>query len=86
MESMGLMWFYNFKIRSTKVAVSMIRNNPVHAAMAMLAPTPTMFGNVGLPLQDNLFSAAADGRLDYSIGLGQGLRAHNLNPWMNLVN
>lgn len=86
MESMGLMWFYNFKIRSTKVAVSMIRNNPVHAAMAMLAPTPTMFGNVGLPLQDNLFSAAADGRLDYSIGFGQGLRAHNLNPWMNLVN
>ncbi|WP_241362622.1 hypothetical protein [Escherichia coli] len=86
MESMGLMWFYNFKIRSTKVAVSMIRNNPVHAAMAMLAPTPTMFGNVGLPLQDNLFSAAADGRLDYSIGLGQGLRAHNLNPWMNLAN
>lgn len=86
MESMGLMWFYNFKIRSTKVAVSMIRNNPVHAAMAMLAPTPTMFGNVGLPLQDNLISAAADGRLDYSIGFGQGLRAHNLNPWMNLVN
>lgn len=86
MESMGLMWFYNFKIRSTKVAVSMIRNNPVHAAMAILAPTPTMFGNVGLPIQDNLISAAADGRLDYSIGFGQGLRAHNLNPWMNLVN
>lgn len=86
MESMGLMWFYNFKIRSAKVAVSMIRNNPVHAAMAMLAPTPTMFGNVGLPIQDNIFSIAAQGRLDYSLGFGQGLRAHNLNPWMNLVN
>jgi len=86
MESMGLMWFYNFKIRSAKVAVSMIRNNPVHAAMAMLAPTPTMFGNVGLPIQDNIFSIAAQGRLDYSWGFGQGLRAHNLNPWVNLVN
>lgn len=86
MESMGLMWFYNFKIRSAKVAVSMIRNNPVHAAMAMLAPTPTMFGNVGLPIQDNIFSIAAKGGLDYSWGFGQGLRAHNLNPWMNLVN
>lgn len=86
MESVGLMWFYNFKIRSTKVAVSMIRNNPVHAAMAMLAPTPTMFGNVGLPIQDNIFSIAAKGGLDYSWGFGQGLRAHNLNPWMNLVN
>lgn len=86
MESVGLMWFYNFKIRSAKVAVSMIRNNPVHAAMAMLAPTPTMFGNVGLPIQDNIFSIAAKGGLDYSWGFGQGLRAHNLNPWMNLIN
>ena len=86
MESVGLMWFYNFKIRSAKVAVSMIRNNPVHAAMAILAPTPTMFGNVGLPIQDNIFSIAAKGGLDYSWGFGQGLRAHNLNPWMNLVN
>lgn len=86
MESVGLMWFYNFKIRSAKVAVSMIRNNPVHAAMAMLAPTPTMFGNVGLPIQDNIFSIAAKGGLDYSWGFGQGLRAHNLNPWMNLTN
>lgn len=86
MESVGLMWFYNFKIRSAKVAVSMIRNNPVHAAMAVMAPTPTMFGNVGLPIQDNIFSIAAKGGLDSSWGFGQGLRAHNLNPWMNLVN
>lgn len=85
MESMGLMWFYNFKIRSAKVAVSMIRNNPVHAALAVMAPSPTMFGNVGLPIQDNIFSVAARGSLDYSWGWGQGLRAHNLNPWMNLV-
>lgn len=86
MESVGLIWFYNFKIRSAKVAVSMIRNNPVHAAMAMLAPTPTMFGNVGLPIQDNIFSIAARGNLGYSFGFGQGLRAHTLNPWLNLTN
>lgn len=86
MESVGLMWFYNFKIRSAKVAVSMIRNNPVHAAMAMLAPTPTMFGNVGLPIQDNIFSIVAQGNLGYSFGFGQGLRAHTLNPWLNLTN
>lgn len=86
MESVGLMWFYNFKIRSAKIAVSMIRNNPVHAAIAMLAPTPTMFGNVGLPIQDNIYSIAAQGNLGYSWGFGQGLRAHNLNPWLNLTN
>lgn len=86
MESMGLMWFYNFKIRSAKVAVSMIRNNPVHSLIATVVPAPTMFGNVGLPIQDNVFSLMADGRLDYSFGFGQGLRAPSLNPWHNLVN
>lgn len=86
MESMGLMWFYNFKIRSAKVAVSMIRNNPVHSLIATMVPAPTMFGNVGLPIQDNMFSLMADGRLDYSFGFGQGLRAPSLNPWHNLVN
>ena len=86
MESMGLIWFYNFKIRSAKVAVSMIRNNPVHSLIATVVPAPTMFGNVGLPIQDNMFSLMADGRLDYSLGFGQGLRAPSLNPWHNLIN
>ncbi|QDH83996.1 virion RNA polymerase [Achromobacter phage vB_AxyP_19-32_Axy11] len=85
MESMGLLWFYNFKIRSAKVAVSMIRNNPLHSLFATVAPKPEMFGNVGLPIEDNIFSVFAEGRLGYSIGPGQGLRAPNLNPWHNLV-
>lgn len=85
MESMGLLWFYNFKIRSAKVAMSMIRNNPVHALLASLAPAPTMFGNVGLPIEDNIFSVLAEGRLGMSIGPGMGWRAPTLNPWHNLV-
>ncbi|QDH83729.1 putative virion-associated RNA polymerase [Achromobacter phage vB_AxyP_19-32_Axy04] len=85
MESMGLLWFYNFKIRSAKVAMSMIRNNPVHALIAGLAPTPTMFGNVGLPIEDNLFSVLAEGKLGMSMGPAMGLRAPTLNPWHNLV-
>lgn len=85
MESMGLMWFYNFKIRSAKVAMSMIRNNPVHSLIAMSVPTPTMFGNVGIPLEDNVFSVLAEGNLGMSIGPGMGLRAPSLNPWYNLT-
>jgi len=30
MEDFGLLWFYNFKIRSVKIALSVIRNNPDH--------------------------------------------------------
>lgn len=85
LENLGLLWFYNFKIRSIKVAASMIRNNPVHTLLATLAPAPTLFGSVGLPTEDNMVSKLLDGSLDYSIGPGQGLRAPELNPWANLV-
>jgi hypothetical protein len=85
LESMGLLWFYNFKIRSTKVALSMIRNNPVHALLAGLAPAPTVLGSVGSPLTDNIFTKLADGQLNFSLGFGQVFHAPMLNPWVNLV-
>lgn len=85
MESMGLLWFYNFKIRSTKVALSMIRNNPVHALLATLTPSPTVFGTVGLPTEDNVISKLMDGSIWRSIGPGQGFHAASLNPWYNLT-
>lgn len=86
LESNGLLWFWNFKIRSAKVGLSMIRNNPLHSLLAIAAPAPTMFGSVGLPIEDNLFAKMADGTLDYSVGVGQAFRAPLLNPWVNLVN
>ncbi|MNF24270.1 hypothetical protein D3C84_48620 [compost metagenome] len=85
LENFGLLWFYNFKIRSVKVAASMIRNNPVHALFASLAPAPELFGTIGLPTEDNMISKLADGTLDYSIGPGQGLHSAMLNPWINLT-
>ena len=85
MENLGLLWFYNFKIRSTKVALSMIRNNPVHALLATLTPAPTLFGTVGLPIEDNLLAKLFDGTLDRSIGPGQGIHSMLLNPWVNLT-
>ena len=86
LENMGLLWFYNFKIRISKVAVSTIRNNPVHALVAMGLPTPDFLGTVGLPFQDSLVSKMAEGTLDFSMGPEMGLRAPFLNPWWNLVN
>lgn len=85
LESTGLLWFYNFKIRAAKVALSMIRNNPVHALLAGLAPTPTWFGDVGTPLGDNFFTQLGEGGLSHSVGLGQALHAPMMNPWVNLV-
>lgn len=85
MENMGLLWFYNFKIRSTKVALSMIRNNPVHTLLATLTPSPDLFGTVGLPTEDNIFAKLASGSIWNSIGPAQGFHAASLNPWYNLT-
>lgn len=84
LESMGLLWFYHFKIRSVKIALSMIRNNPVHALLGAALPTP--ISSVGTPLGDNLFTKGLEGTLGYSIGPGMAIGSYRLNPWVNLVN
>lgn len=85
LEKLGLTWFWNFKIRSTKIAMGMIRRNPVHALLAMGAPAAPIIGNPGNPLSDNFFSQLIDGKLGNSVGPWQGLRSYSLNPWVNLV-
>jgi hypothetical protein len=83
LESMGLMWFLNYKIRIAKIAVSTLRHNPLHALLAGLVPSPPLVGNVGLPLADNIFTVGFDGKLGNMLGPHMGLNAHNLNPWVN---
>lgn len=83
LESIGLLWFWNFKVRSAKVAMSMIRNNPVHALMAANLPTPIT--GIGLPLEDNLWASIFDGRAANSIGLHMAFRAPGLLPIGNLL-
>lgn len=84
-ESTGLIWFWNFKLRSMKVAVSMIRNNPARSLlMSFMPPVVPFLGNVGTPLSDNMLSVLADGRLGFSIGPSLGLRAPSMNPWYAL--
>lgn len=85
LENFGMLWFYNYKIRSVKVAASMIRNNPVHTLLATLAPMPEFFGSIEMPTEANVISKLVDGSLSYSIGPGQGMHAAMLNPWINLT-
>lgn len=85
LENMGLLWFYNFKIRSTKVALSTIRNNPIHALMAGVLPAPDFLGSVGSPISDNIASKALGDSLGSSVGTDMAFRAPTLNPWLNLI-
>lgn len=81
LEGLGLLWFFNFKMRSLKIATSMIRENPLHSIVAMNAiPTSTPFGSLGIPIGDNFIYQLGTGVLDNSVGIGMGLRSWELHP------
>ena len=82
-EDLGMYWFGNFKLRSIKIAARMIRNNPLHSIFGMMLPVPQVFGNTGIPLNDNLLNLLYEGKAGYSVGLTQGFNAIGLNPWVN---
>jgi len=85
-ESMGLTWFYQFKIRSIKVAHQTMQENPVRALLHLaFTPRLPLIGTVGNPLKDNFLSVLFDGRLGYSTGPWMLFRAPALNPWWNLT-
>lgn len=68
LESIGLTWFWAFKLRSIKVAQRMLRDHPLRALLAgaggsLVADIPGV--NVGSPLSDNAASVILDGRAGY---------------------
>lgn len=85
LENIGLLWFWNFKIRSTKIAISLLRNNPLHSLLAMSGQMAHSMGSVGSPITDNAFAVMMDGRSGWSIGPRMAIHAHSLNPWYNLT-
>lgn len=81
-ESIGLAWYLNYKIRSTKIALDMVRKNPLNLLFYTL--TPHLPG-VGIPADGNLISSLLDLTLGRSFGPGQATSPIALNPWYNLV-
>lgn len=83
LESMGLLWFYNFKLRSIKVALSAMRNNPLHVLIASLG--------IGYPLGvetgigDNAIAQVMEGSIGYSIGIDMGISGLSTNPYANMI-
>lgn len=85
LENIGALWFWNFKIRSTKIAISLLRNNPLHSLLALTGQAAHELGSVGSPITDNAFGVMMDGRSNWSIGPRMAIHAHALNPWYNLT-
>jgi hypothetical protein len=85
LESVGLLWFYNYKLRILKEAAYQLRHNPLRSLMAVAVPGLPLIGDIGTPVTDNILALFNDGKLGYSIGPGMGLGSWQLNPWLNLA-
>lgn len=55
LENIGLLWFYNYKLRSVRTAVSMLKENPVGAIISLCSPI-SLGLDIGTALTDNFFS------------------------------
>ena len=84
LENNGLLWFYNYKLRSVKSATYMLRHKPLASLLSLAVPTDLFFGTIGTPLTENVFSKLED--LSQSIGSNMGFRAPEMHPIVNLLN
>ena len=82
LENMGMLWFMNYKLRSTKIALSMLRNNPFQALLSSVLPP--MVG-ADTPIDGNIFTKLFHGVLGYSVGPQMAAQPIALNPWYNLI-
>lgn len=83
LETMGLMWFYNYKLRILKIAAKTLRERPVSALTLGLGVAPPL--DVDTVLGSNLVTTVTGGNMGYTLGWGMGLDAGHLNPWYALT-
>lgn len=81
LEAVGATWFLTFKIRSMKVALQMMRENPVRSLAAV-----GVFGLDSGPVTDNVAAKALEGTLPYSLGWDMLWDAPSINPWWTAIN
>ncbi|MBB1492630.1 hypothetical protein H5395_14030 [Paracoccus sp. MC1854] len=70
LESMGLMWFWNYKIRIMKVLANTLRERPLHALFMMGGAGPVT--GIDTVWDGSLLGNAADGSIWFSLGPEMG--------------
>ena len=56
LENIGLLWFYNYKLRIARTAMSMIKENPLSSLLSMASP---MALGIGTPITDSFIPKLA---------------------------
>lgn len=72
LENMGLLWFYNYKLRISRTALSMLKENPLASLLYMVSPI-----SIGTPITDNVVVNTLSGS-----GSSVGLKLLDL-PWFD---
>lgn len=80
LESMGALWFYNYKLRISKIAMNTARNRPLSALLIASGAEPT-FG-ADTVFNSNLINKIFEGKTSYSIGPQMGFHSLSLNPFI----
>lgn len=82
LENLGLLWFFNYKLRIVRSAWTMLVDHPLRFALSTVLPFNF---DLDSPLTDNVLSKALDGSLSSSMGVDTLLRAPSQNVWLNLT-
>lgn len=78
LESMGITWFWNYKIRIQKIILQMLRDNPLHFLLSI--------GTAGLAGSDSLFTSSAPmTNWSYSVGYDQFFGAPSAHLWHQIA-
>lgn len=87
LEGLGILWFWNYKIRIVKVALDTLRNNPLTALLWSLSPIRDLpIEGIGDgPLTDNLISKGLVDKLHHSMGPGMVSMIYESNPWIRFI-
>lgn len=85
LERYGLLWFYNYKIRSLKVGMNILRNNPVYGLLAQFMLNSAPVSGTGTPVTDNVLMKGVSGTLPFTIGPEMGMRGAMMHPAAQLL-
>ena len=79
LENIGLLWFYNFKLRMVKVHLSMLKDDPARLLLNYMNPI-----NLPTPMSDSALGKLFSGGLGYTVGPEMLFNFWRLNPWVQL--
>lgn len=78
LESTGLLWFWNYKLRIMKVAARTLRDRPINSLFSTEGGAPAM--DIQSVWDGSLPGTAVKGRLDYLVGPEMGFNAPFMHP------